>query len=350
MIVPGVAASSPGRRVAGRRSLRRLLVAALLLAVVGAIAYTAYVGALGSAMIVDGESKPLCMTPAQYGWEYEAINYDVADDDRLAARYPDMTRCDDQGMAPGTEVVTSDGIRLDGWYIPSGDADPPEAATVVLGHGWSSNKSDLLRYAATLHDEFNLLLFDQRHSGRSTGDQHTFGAKEALDLSAMIDWLVRTKGPTAIGVLGDSGGGAMAAMLARTDPRIDALVLDSVHARHSDPLAERAADEGQPAYPGIWGMQVGFWLRTGVGLGDADPVDSVARLGSRPLLLIHGTADEADLPEKSVAVNLATALKAGVDVEVRLCPGATHGKVVDTCTAEYGDWVGAFFTRAFAGD
>jgi len=59
VIDPDVAASSRDRPVAGRRVVRRILVAALALVVVGGIAYTWYVGALGSAMIVDGEGRYL---------------------------------------------------------------------------------------------------------------------------------------------------------------------------------------------------------------------------------------------------------------------------------------------------
>ena len=54
--------------------------------------------------------------------------------------------------------------------------------------------------AATMHDQYNLVLIDLRHAGRSSGEQMTFGVHESRDLRAMLDWLVRTKNPSSIAV------------------------------------------------------------------------------------------------------------------------------------------------------
>jgi pimeloyl-ACP methyl ester carboxylesterase len=320
--------------------------------ILAGVAYTGYAGKVGSDLLLYGDVKDWCATPAVFGWDYEAINYDLADDARLAASWtsvagsPFQKACPNQGMEPGDEVVTADGIRLDGWYIPSGDGDAATDPTVVLVHGWASNKSDLLRYARVLHEDLNLVLYDQRHSGRSTGDHSTMnGIEEAQDLRAMIDWLERTKHPRAIGVLGDSGGAATAAMLTPTEPRIAAVVLDSVHARWSDPSVELAAREGYIAPLTVLGTQVGVWLRVGVNLDDGNPVSNVPRFGDRPVLFLHGTADVDDLPGKTLADNVRAALGAGLDVEVRMCEGGTHGKTVDHCADRYRDWVVGFFER-----
>lgn len=344
----------------GRRT-RRLLLAAAAAAAVAVIAMTgvlAYIASEGSGMLVYGDGVPHgCPTPAQVGWAYEAINYDVALDARLPLDNRDwLNDCPNHGAGTaGAEVVSSDGIRVAGWYIQSGDEDPPTSPTVVIVHGWGGvSKSDTLRYALTLHDQYNLVLVDTRAAGRSSGDMMTFGVLESLDLEAMLDWLVREKNPSAIAVLGDSGGAAAAARLARTDMRINALILESVHARASNPIEQRVGREtakalgpaAPPASVSAWAVQVGVWIRTRAWLGDAAPIDAVRDLGSRPLEIIYGTADELDLPDANAKALFAAAQAAGVPVEIHACPGATHGQVVNSCPDEYRKWVTSFLERA----
>ena len=338
-----------GRRVASPRTWIALALTTLL---AGSVLYVGYVGWVGSGMLVHHERSPNCSTPADLGWEYEAVNYRIADDVILRACNPDRLRCADQGQSAGDAVLTSDRIRIAGWYIPSADGDPPGAPTIVLVHGLGANKSDMLRYAATLHEEFNLVLFDLRAAGRSTGDVNTIGALESRDLEAILEWLVATKRPSAVGVLGDSGGAAAAAKLARTDPRIAALVLDSVHARFEYPLeeefprAERLAQLGFPSLPFIWAVYAGMWVRTGSTPGDADPIDAIPDLGTRPLMLVYGTADTYDVPARNAAVLYEAARRAGVPVDIHACERAVHGQVVNTCPGQYREWVVPFFEDA----
>lgn len=322
---------------------------AILLA--GSALYVGYVGWAGSGMLAEHERTTNCTSPGLLGWQYEAINYDILDDLTLAAIYPDPTRCGDQGRRAGDAVVSSDGIRIAGWYIPSSRADSGTAPTIVLVHGLGANKSEMLRYAATLHDRFNLVIPDLRDAGRSSGTVNTIGALEYRDLQAALDWLEATKHPRAVGVLGDSGGAAAAAKLARTDRRIAALVLDSVHARFADgladelPNAERLSQLGLPALPFVWAVYAGMWLRTGSTPGDADPIDAIPDLGTRPLMLIYRTADADDVPAQSAFLLYAAARKAGVPVEIHACEGAVQGRVVSACRDEYRSWVVHFFDR-----
>ena len=164
--------------------MRRIVTWLLVIAVVAGIGYTAYVGYEGSRMMVsvdDGRSRD-CQTPdVLFGWEYEAINYDIADDAALKAANPDMSDCSSQGAKAGTDVVTTDGVQIAGWYVPAANGVGPTGPTVVLMHGFSGNKSGILPYAVGLHDDFNLVAIDQRNEGRSTGDETTAGVLEQND-------------------------------------------------------------------------------------------------------------------------------------------------------------------------
>jgi pimeloyl-ACP methyl ester carboxylesterase len=349
----GRARRFPGWHRAGGRTalprpvhvLRRLGLAVAAVVAVAGGGYVGYVGATGSQDAVHPIRKPLCATPADFGWAYEAINYDIAGDAVLATER-DKDHCTRFGPPAGADVVTADGIRVAGWYVPSADGDGPRVPTIVLVHGWATNKSDLLRYAATLHPEFNVVLFDQRNSGQSSGDTTTVGAREWQELVAILDWLARTKGPVRVGVLGDSGGGAAALQAVRRGAAVDALVLDSVHSRFMNPLGRKLEQLGHPAIPGSWAIYVAGWLRTGVNLADYEPVDAIPALGSRPTLFIHGTNDVDDVPAANVEVNYAAALAAGVPAELEWCVGGTHGQNPNACPADYPGWVTQFFARA----
>jgi uncharacterized protein len=335
------------RTMGWRRRWRRIAFIGLAAALVAGIGYTGYVGYEGSrqAVSVDESRSRDCRTPdLQFGWSYEAINYPIADDAALLASNPDPSDCTTQGVPAGTELVTSDGVRIAGWYVPAASGIGPRGPTVILVHGYAANKSGILKYGVGLHADFNLVAFDLRNSGRSTGTATTYGVLEQNDLRAVIDWLVRTKAPERIGVLGNSLGAATAITEARSDARVTALALDSMHTRISYQFEQRLKHAGHPPYPGTWAIFVGGWIRSGVNLGDADAADALADLGDRPMLLTHGTADSEDLPART-ATFADDAAQAGIPVELHWCDGATHGEVVTTCPDDFATWVREFFTR-----
>ncbi len=337
----------------GIRPARRwLAVAAVAVVLVGVAGYSGYVGALGSAEFVDpAEPSTACETPGtRFGWDYEAINYDRADDLRLVAENPDMRDCSSQGATAGSEVVSPDGVPIAGWYIPAAGGTGPTGPTVVLVHGGKTNKSGVLKYAPPFHDAYNLVLLDLRNSGRSGAADSTSGLRERSDLRAMIDWLVRVKGPAWIGVMGNSNGAATAVAEAGDDPRVRALVLDSMHATLSAQVGNILETErGHPAWPGSWAIITGVSLRIGADVTTVDPVRTITRIGDRPVLLIHGSADTVDRPSESAERNLRAALEAGVPIGLEICQGARHGEVVDTCPEQWARWAVSFMTAAQGG-
>lgn len=335
-------------------SLRRVLRALLALLLVAGIAYTGYVGYEGSRQMIEaGGSNRDCRTPDElFGWSYEAINYDIADDAELVARNADQKACTYTGTLAGDEVVTDDGIRIGGWYIPAGNGSGATAPTVVLVHGFGTNKTSILEYGQGLHESFNLVAFDLRNTHRSTGEQTTAGVLEQKDLRAIIDWLERTKDPTHIGVLGNSMGAVTAVAEARSDPRVEALALDSMHTRTSYQVEQRLIHGGHPPYPGTWAIFLAARLRAGIDLGSIDAEDAIPDLTRLPVLLSHGTADTEDLPERTQAF-YEEARAAGVDIELHWCEGAGHnaaaGMPVWVCRDAFSAWMLDFFSRNLGG-
>jgi pimeloyl-ACP methyl ester carboxylesterase len=321
-------------------------------AVVYVVGFLGYGVVAGADEYLSGAPRDVnCQTPgSRFGWRYEAVNYDIADDAALLAANPDPAHCTSQGRTAGTEVVAPDGVPLAAWYIPRGPIEtgaggtgatsPGAGPTIVLVHGGKTNKSGMLDYAAPLHADYNLLIVDLRNSGRSGGTTSTGGLREQGDLEAMLDWLERTKAPAWIAVVGNSNGAATALAEARTDPAVRALVLDSMHASLESQLGNLIATEKHlPPWPGAWGVILGVQLRLGQSVQDVDPVTTITEIGARPVLLTHGEADQVDRPADSLERNVAAATRAGIDIEVHRCPGATHGQVVSVCAADWATWV-----------
>lgn len=322
------------------------LFAAMLVAL---LAYLGYVGYEGSSQLVEPRAPSTdCRTPASaYGWEYEAINYDPTGDAALV-QAPEPEHCPAQGPAAGIELTALDGTRIAGWYVPAAQPIGPTGPTVVLAHGHGSNKSGMLGYAEPLHAEYNLVLFDFRNHGQSGGEQSTVGVAEQDDLRAVIDWLVATKAPSGIALLGSSMGGATVANVGVRDPRVDALILDSTHATLANALQARLERAGYPlAVPGAWSILLGGLIRTGQDMSAVDPIQVIGRYGARPLLVIVGGRDDQIGPDDGD--DLVRAAEAGGStVDFHTCADAGHGGPIGTCAAEYRDWVLGFLQQSFA--
>ena len=220
----------------------------------------------------------------------------------------------------------------------------------MLVHGGKSNKSGMLEYAPAFHGIYNLVLLDLRNSGRSGGSESTGGVRERGDLRAMIDWLASEKKPAWIAVMGNSNGAATALAEAVGDTRVQALILDSMHASVDRQLTNVIVTERHlPAWPAVPAVIAGVSVRIGEDLRSVDPIQTIALLRDRPVLLTHGSADTIDRVDESLTLNEAVARAAGVDVRVEVCDGAGHGQVVATCGEAWRGWVLDFLLEARGG-
>jgi pimeloyl-ACP methyl ester carboxylesterase len=329
-------------RVAQRVSF---VVAALL---VGLIAYLGYVGYEGSRQLTDAPSRSAdCRTPGTLGWAYEAINYDIATDAALTSE-ADQTNCLAHGAAARDDLTSADGTRLAGWYVPAASESGPTGPTVVLVHGWGSNKSAMLDRAALLHDRYNLLLVDLRNHGQSEDAATTQGVREADDVHAIIDWLERSKAPERIALFGVSMGGVTALNEADADERIDAVVVESTHATIANAAQARIEEAGYPlSLLGSWAVLLGTLARTGQDVSSADAVQAITRLDERPVLIISGGQDRT-IGSNAAQELAAAAEEAGSPTELDICDAAAHADAPDTCAEAYADWVLGFLERSLA--
>ncbi|HEV7200314.1 MAG TPA: alpha/beta hydrolase [Candidatus Limnocylindria bacterium] len=311
---------------------------------IGVIAYLAYAGFQGSDQLVHPGASRNCLLPSAMAWAYEAINYDQASDAALAAE-PDPANCTANGAPAGPTLVTADGIRIAGWYIPAAAPIGPTGPTVVLIHGHASNKSGMLPEAAVLHEMYNLVLFDLRNHGQSSGSETTGGITERADLEAVVAWLNATHAPTAIGLLGSSLGGIIATRAVAAGLPVQALILDSTPASVADATRMHIEAMGLPlALPASWAVMLGTLFRTGIDVTAADPAITIDDVGRVPVLIIQGSADRA-IAADSATIIARAATDGGVTVESDICDGGEHSRLTEACPDAYRTWVLGFLAR-----
>ena len=120
---------------------------------------------------------------------------------------------------------TSDGLRLEGWYVPSrngaavisfpGRKGPQRQARMLARHG------------------YGVLLFDRRGEGRSEGEPNSWGWSGDRDIKAAIAYLQhrRDVDPGRIGGIGLSVGGEMMIEAAAETDALAAVVSEGAGAR-----------------------------------------------------------------------------------------------------------------------
>jgi hypothetical protein len=114
------------------------------------------------------------------------------------------------------DILTSDGERLHGWWIPA--AGPPRGH-ILFCHGNAGNIASRAAYARLLSGAgFDVLLFDYRGYGRSSGRPSEAGSHR--DAEAALSELTRRAGvrPQDTLYLGESLGAAVALALALRAP------------------------------------------------------------------------------------------------------------------------------------
>jgi uncharacterized protein len=238
-------------------------------------------------------------------------------------------------------ITSPDGIRLAAWWIP---ADLPEAPVIVMIHGVGSCRRDpvMLLPAGMLHrNGFAVVMVDLRDQGDSTVLDGRFagGTDEYLDVLGAWDW-ARARGFPAsrIGLFGESNGASTVVIAAGAEPLVAATWEDSGYADPWTAVAEEVRRHGFPEalVPGarLWG------LLNGIDLDRHRPIDAVAAIGNRPLMIVHGLADTRVDPHHALDLSHALATARGSPGSdsppwLWLVPGAEHLRASFTAPAEY---------------
>ncbi len=250
---------------------------------------------------------------------------------------------------PFTEVTFPDASgahMLRGWWIDHVGADGGAAprSVIIASSGYRRNKSDMLGIGKWLYRAgHTLLLVDFYGHGVGYGAPVTLGFHEVDDLLGAVDYAAARAGQAPIGAIGFSMGAAVTIMAAARDQRIRAVVADSPFATHRA-IAYDAVHTAVPlaAAPLIHLLDPMLGWRAGYHFAQVEPLREVAHIAPRPLLLIHGTADQTVPPYHSAQLYAA----AEEPKTFWQIPGAAHcgGYFVDRL--EYCRRVADFFATA----
>lgn len=240
----------------------RMLLASLKLLVVILVFFCVFLPGFFSFGNVYRPKRPILGTPQADGLRYDPVS-----------------------------LSTSDGESIRGWFLFGTKGSP----LVVVCHGVGTNREDLRGVSRFLCKAgFNVLAFDFRAHGESTGSRTTFGFREALDVQAAVHYAAACYEQQfeGLGVYAISMGSAAAIIAARHIPQVKAFVLDSPFARLGDLMDQQFSHWPQPLRQLLVSLAKFYgWLFTGIGANEIAPEDYAPNLGMRPVLVFHGDQD-----------------------------------------------------------
>ena len=226
-----------------------------------------------------------------------------------------------------TVEIAGDGVVLKGWLFR---ATGEWRGAIVYLHGVADNRASVKGVAQRYVPRgYDVLAYDSRAHGDSTGDACTYGYYEKRDLAKAIDFL---KTP-AVSVIGVSLGAAVAIQAAVDDARVASVVGISTFSDLRTVASERA-----PFFASAGNIRDALALAETQGhfvVDEVSPVKAAAHL-SIPVLLIHGAEDRETAPAHSERVYQA--LKG--PKRLILLPKTGHGVGLDEATRKIIDaWV-----------
>ena len=183
------------------------------------------------------------------------------------------------------EFSSQDGPTLRGWLI-----EPSQPATVILLHGYGSNRLSMLWHAEQLAEAgFGVLLYDERGSGESDGARRSYGWQDPVDVLAAVEYLHNRSSTanTQLGIAGCSIGGQIALQAAAQEQRLKAVWADG-------PSVVRAADLPEPHHgisliAKISGHVFDWTLAARLQQLPPEPlIDRLPGLAGRPLQFVAG--------------------------------------------------------------
>ena len=184
--------------------------------------------------------------------------------------------------------------RIRGWLIKGEGA----RGCFLLIHGWSSNKSDMLRYVDPLVvGGYDVIIVDVLGHGQSDVTQKQVSIESFVQsITATIDYVcVRPDvNSHAIYVLGHSMGGIAASIVNSTDSRIQALITDSMPTSLKSISKSMAGKITLPYIPIGWLFVSWFLLRGGVFLKARREwcLEKILKNQKAPALAIHSIQDK----------------------------------------------------------
>lgn len=198
---------------------------------------------------------------------------------------------------------------LAGWLLrPNGgigqENNPNPLPTVIIAHGWGSNRSRVLRYSKPLYDAgYAVFMYDARSHGESESIKAPSGLMFREDVLAAVDaagQLDRVDSDR-IAVLGHSLGGFGAVLALAKGLHVRAIVTDSMPIKFETMLKAQLRKKRMPFFPIGYFIPAIWLLRAGISRAEfreASIPDVLSRYAGKdssertPVLMVHSNGDD----------------------------------------------------------
>jgi len=193
-------------------------------------------------------------------------------------------------------LTTNDGIALSAWRTFT-TYQSPNGTVIIISGLQAPSVTAFFGYANMLAaNGWDALLIEKRARSQSEGEEIGFGLTEWLDVKAGVYFLDADEraGQLPIIAMGTSAGGATVIIAGGEIPRIDGIIAISAYSNFVDLYVDNMSMLGLPRFMGTMTTPfMNFWmgLRFGFGTTSLTPANGIAKLGQRPILLMHSTQD-----------------------------------------------------------
>lgn len=223
-------------------------------------------------------------------------------------------------------LTTDDALSIAAWRTR---ADNPKGSVIILSGIDNPSVTAFFGYAKMLSDNgWDSLLIEMRARSESEGDEIGLGMTEWLDVKAGTDFLLADGEVKDLPIvaMGTSMGAGTVITAAGEVPEIDAVISISAFSSWSNMFAEYMAMAGIPKAIAILdipfvNMYMGFHF--GFDALKYSPANGIAKLGERPILMMHSTED-SQVPYSEFERLLEAASANNIDVTTFIREGDEH--------------------------
>lgn len=211
------------------------------------------------------------------------------EDFNLQTKYLDWlnsSKCSDE------YITSNDGLKLHALKVENHKTNN----YIILVHGiWSNNKY-MVPYAYEFDRlGYNLLLVNQRASGKSEGNYYTYGYSESNDLLLWTDFLVKNNKKIKIAYFGISMGAATVMMASNkvNVKNVKCIIEDCGYSSLKDQLAHVLKNRYKvyKPYPILNIFEKKMNSKLGLFFNDICPSDAL-KSNKLPLFVVHGNHDD----------------------------------------------------------
>ena len=220
-------------------------------------------------------------------------------------------------------VKSPHGYELEGVSLPG-----KNGRTMIFCHGHTWTWYGMAKYMRPFIKEgWNVVAYDHRSHGQSSGSGVTGGYLEKHDLARVVDWVMKRFPDTRLlGAFGESMGSSTILQYLPLDSRLDLAIADCPYSDLAELLNYQMKINYIPAVfrPAALAVaRIYFRVRPGFPLSRVSPEKEILE-GDASLLLIHGSADH--LVPTSMSQRMYAMRKDRYHTELFIQEGASHAK------------------------